>query len=890
MSEKKKMIFRSPVESTQQNVPVRDIYKGMIITKDDRYLKILEIRPVPFTLYTSYQQMQTALMYMDAVAIAPHNFQIITMTLPANMKEQIEDVEEHIRNERYDACIAIGNEYKRALLQAAKTTVTRRYFIVIEHEKTGGYLYRESLDDALIRLNALAESISHALESCELKVVEAPEGNDSLQAAEIIYSFYNRRENGKVSFMERYASLCEKYILSGDKGQEQFYIPPAEYIAPQKMGFMDRKYAVINDIYYTFLYIPSDGYSIEKYAGWLYPFITAYDGVDVSMYYNKVDKEIVQNQIRQNMNWNLAEADDVSSTSMSFDAASLAADSANYLRKGMNDGEDFFWTSVMITVTGSSPYEVDSKISELKRIAQINNLKLAEIQYETEQAFISSLPLGYLDKRIFNKAKRNMLSSGVAGMFPFSTYELNDPKGIQIGYEVSNNSVVSLDLHERDRYSNGNVFVSGISGSGKTYTLLLMALRMRVKNIPVYMIVPEKDHEYWRAVKAVGGQRIILAPESGHCINIMEIRKMNEAANQFLYEEGESVSYLIAKINKVKTFMTMVDPDLSVVEMQYLDSALLKTYLDKGITEDNSSLIDPEHPEQFKESPTLQDLYSTLQNYPDLKRTRTILRTYVKGSYKTFGGQTNVNLDNPFTVISVAKLNDRMLPIVLYIIFDYMMPKITEDSAQKKALFCDEFWKVAKNEAAAADFMKLAKLVRGFGGSLIMATQQLRDFFQVNNGIFGEQIINNCNLKMLLQNEHDDAKNLEKFFNLSSVEVNRILKFRRGTLLLLAGGDKVTVQVKATETEDYLVTTDTERIKRYKSTHNDDYSRKENKVIVRNVSLPELVSTEDDLIYDLEDGTVYEETDDVYDLEDDSRDISEETVFDIEAFSSDDAG
>lgn len=898
---KKKSIFRSPVESTQQNIQIKDIYKGVILTKDDRYVKIVEVQPVPFSLYTPYQQMQTALSYLDTIAILPHNIQIVTMTLPSNMKEQIDDIEYHIKNEKYAACVAIGNEYKRSLINAQETTVTRRFFIVLEHEKTGGYLYRESLDDIVYKLTSLASRVEAALESCDLKVVRPKDNNPSLQAAEILYSFYNRKNNGRAAFMERYLNLCNEYIASGEDGQEQFYIPPAEYIAPSKIAYMDRKYAVINDTYYAFLYIPSKGYRIEAYAGWLYPFINTYDGVDVSMYYSKVDREIIQNQIRQNLSWNLMEAEDATSTTKSFDSASLAASSANYLRQGLNNDEDFFWTSVMITVTGTSPYEVDAKITELKRTASINNMKLADIQYEIEQAFNSSLPLAQLDRQIYNKSKRNMLSSGVASMFPFATYELNDPNGIQIGNEISNNSVVSLDLFERDRYSNGNTFICGTSGAGKTYTLLLMALRMRIKNIPIYIIVPEKDHEYWRAVKAVGGESIILSPGSSHCINIMEIRKMNEAANKMLYEEGESVSFLIAKINKVKTFMKMIDPELTVIESQFLDSALLKTYREKGINEDNTSLIDPNNPDRYKESPTLKDLYNTLRDYPDLKRTRMILRTYVEGSYKSFGGQTNVNLDNPFTVISVANLDESMLPIGLYIAFDYIMPKITEDTTQKKVLICDEFWKVAKNKEAAADFMKLAKLVRGLGGSLIMATQQLTDFFQVGDGIFGEQIINNCKLKMLLQNEQSDAKNLERYFNLSSVEVSRLLKFKPGTLLLLAGGDKVTVNVKATETEDYLVTTNTERIANYQKTHNSDYTRKDSKkkkVKIKNSSLPELVSTEEDVdVYDLEELPVYVDLDDyfeeikddsdfdVYELEDYTLpDKKDEMIYDLEDY------
>lgn len=102
--------------------------------------------------------------------------------------------------------------------------------------------------------------------------------------------------------------------------------------------------------------------------------------------------------------------------------------------------------------------------------------------FREENAFLSSLPLLCLDKKLYERSKRNVLTSGVASCYPFTSYEMSDKDGIMMGVNKANNSLVIVDIFNTKIYKNANIAILGTSGAGKTFTMQLMALRLRRKN------------------------------------------------------------------------------------------------------------------------------------------------------------------------------------------------------------------------------------------------------------------------------------------------------------------------------------------------------------------------------------------------------------------------
>ena len=95
-----------------------------------------------------------------------------------------------------------------------------------------------------------------------------------------------------------------------------------------------------------------------------------------------------------------------------------------------------------------------------------------------------------LEKKLFERSKRNILTTSVASCYPFTSFEMCDDNGILLGVNKHNNSLIIVDIFNSRVYKNANMAILGTSGAGKTFTMQLMALRMRRKNIQVFIIAP----------------------------------------------------------------------------------------------------------------------------------------------------------------------------------------------------------------------------------------------------------------------------------------------------------------------------------------------------------------------------------------------------------------
>ena len=139
-------------------------------------------------------------------------------------------------------------------------------------------------------------------------------------------------------------------------------------------------------------------------------------------------------------------------------------------------------------------------------------------RFRQEQALLSVLPFCKLDKKLFETSKRNMLTSSAASCYPFTSFEMSDENGILLGVNQHNNSLVIVDIFNSRTYKNANMVLLGTSGAGKTFTLQLVALRMRRKGTQVFIIAPLKGHEFLRACNNIGGEFISISPASKQCM------------------------------------------------------------------------------------------------------------------------------------------------------------------------------------------------------------------------------------------------------------------------------------------------------------------------------------------------------------------------------------
>lgn len=541
------------------------------------------------------------------------------------------------------------------------------------------------------------------------------------------------------------------------------------------------------------------------------------------MFLTRQPKERIIQKLGQQLRINRSKIKETSDTNTDFDNLDDAIRSGYFLKDGLSNNEDFYYLNLLLTITASSVEELEWRQAEMKKLLLSQDMDVVTCSFREEQAFLSALPLAVLEKKLYERSKRNVLTLGAASCYPFTSYELCDDNGILFGTNKFNNSLVIIDIFNSQIYKNSNMAILGTSGAGKTFTLQLMALRMRRKGIQVFILAPLKGHEMHRACTNIGGEFIQISPASKNCINVMEIRRVDKSVDDLL--DGPSIerSELAAKIQKLHIFFALLIPDMSHEEKQLLDEALIKTYALKGITHDNSSLEDPENyadPGCYREMPVLGDLYEVLKQSAETKRLANILNRMVNGSASTFNQQTNVSLENKYTVLDISELSGDLLTVGMFIVLDFIWDKAKENRTQEKAIFIDECWQLiggaggingagtTGSHLAAEYVLELFKTIRGYGGSAICATQDLNDFFSLDEGRFGKGIINNSKTKVVLNLEDEEAQRVQSVMHLSEAEVMEITHFERGSGLINTNNNNVTVEFRCSQLEKDLITTD----------------------------------------------------------------------------------
>ena len=797
----------TPLNLLADYVPIEKIENGVIYTRDHRYVKVVEVVPVNFLLRSAQEQRGIIYSFISYLKIAPVKVQFKVLTKRADIDRHMETVRRELEQETDPHCRMLQEDYLRLIQQlGSREAITRRFFLVFEHEELPGTRRGHEEEEAIASLQTAARTASNYLRQCGNTVI-VPENEDEA-ASEILYNILCRKESNEQPFPQKLKRVLTEYLAAGRPLDN---IPSNEFYAPAQVDLTHGRYICIDGVYYAYLMVPSDGYNSQVPAGWLSLIVNAGDGIDLDMFLSRQPKDRMIRKLGQQLRINRSKIKETSDTNTDFDDLDGAIRSGYFLKDGLGNNEDFYYLNLLITITATSVDELEWKCAEMKKLLLSQDMDVQPCSFCQEQAFLSSLPLVSLERSLFERSKRNVLTLGAASCYPFTSYEMCDDNGILLGVNKHNNSLIIVDIFDSRVYKNANIAILGTSGAGKSFSMQLMATRMRRKGIQVFIVAPLKGHEFHRACSNIGGEFIQISPASQNCINVMAIRKVDRSVDEMLDGPGVEKSLLAAKIQRLHIFFSLLIPDMNHEERQLLDDALIRTYAQLGITHDNSTLDDPDYPGQYRTMPVLGDLYEVLKESPDTKRLANIINRLVNGSARTFNQQTNVSLDNKYTVLDISELTGDLLTVGMFVALDFVWDKAKENRTEEKAIFIDECWQLigANSNRLAAEFvLEIFKIIRGYGGSAICATQDINDFFALEDGKYGKGIINNAKTKILLNLEEEEARRVQSILHLSEAEVMEITHFERGSGLISTNNNNVTVEIKCSQLEKELITTD----------------------------------------------------------------------------------
>ena len=575
-------------------------------------------------------------------------------------------------------------------------------------------------------------------------------------------------------------------------------------LAPAYINLKNPKYIEIDNLFYAGLMVVN--YYREQNDLLLKSLIEANINMNISIFYEKQDQYKTIKDLTYHIGNVGVDIKENNTNREDIDIAIYTYNDAKYIRKEMQvNNEDLYFLYIYINIFADNTKDLEYYLNKIEGIIQSKGMLTRRANFREEQLFLSCIPICENNIDIKNSAKRNVLTSSLISTYPFISSSIFDEKGLFIGKNIYNNSLIFVDRYNTEKYKNANMCIFGTSGAGKSFYTKLLILRARLLGIEQFVIDPER--EYVNLTKELNGTEIRIGPSSKTYVNIFDIREES-------LEDGEK-GYLATKISKLIGFFNLIFGELNEEEKAILEEKIIEVYNEKNINFDDVSLFNENKnsiiSKKFKSSldmPILEDFYNILKNDEKTKKFSIKLIPFVKGSLNFFNNYTNVEIDNKLIIADVYELGEENLKYGMYLFTELFWDKIKINRKNKKAIYLDEIWRligVTSNKEVASFIYKIFKTIRKYGGSSVAITQDISDLFSLENGIYGKSILNNSSIKSFFSLEEDNIKILSENINLTEKEKIEIKSLKRGESLMFIGDDHILAKIECSEKEKNIV-------------------------------------------------------------------------------------
>ena len=569
-----------------------------------------------------------------------------------------------------------------------------------------------------------------------------------------------------------------------------------DFISPTYINLKNPKYLEIDEYFYSGIIIVN--YYREYNELILKSLIETNINMNISMFYEKQDTSKTIKELTYNIGNVGVELKQSSENRQDIDIAAFTYNDAKYIRKEIQlNNEEIYFFYIYLNIFSKDKKELEYNLDKIEGILQSKGLQTRRTNFRQEQIFTSCLPLFDNNEDLKQIGKRNILTSGLISTYPFLSSSIVEEKGIYIGNNMYNNSLILIDRYNTNKYKNANMCIFGTSGAGKSFYTKLLILRNTLLGIEQYVIDPER--EYNNISKKLNGTIIKLGPTSENYINIFDIRKES-------IEENEH-GYLATKIGKLIGFFNLIFGELNEEEKAILEEKIIETYKNKKITFNDKSLYKKGKFKTTKDMPILEDLYNNL-NDEKTKKFKIKLIPFIKGSLKFFNNYTNIELNKKLIIADVYELGEENMKFGMYLFVELFWDKIKINRKIKKAIYLDEIWRligVTSNKDVAKFIYKIFKTIRKYGGSSVAITQDISDLFSLENGAYGKSILNNSSIKTFFSLEEENIKVLSQYSNLSEKEKIEIKSLRRGECLTFVGDEHILINIASSDFEKEII-------------------------------------------------------------------------------------
>lgn len=187
-------------DSVQAWLPIKNIVGGVVITRDNRFVKIMEVLPVNIYLKSAIDRQNIISSFAAYLQIAPDDLQMIARTLPADTQAYVEQMQRYAEQEENEACREMIEDNIREIGHGiAGGAMRHRFFLVFQYE-AGMRAKRNTVQAIVQRLNEEADTARRYLDVCELEVLE-PQYSDNF-VLKLLYEILNKKTSQRMHLPE----------------------------------------------------------------------------------------------------------------------------------------------------------------------------------------------------------------------------------------------------------------------------------------------------------------------------------------------------------------------------------------------------------------------------------------------------------------------------------------------------------------------------------------------------------------------------------------------------------------------------------------------------------------------------------------------------------------
>lgn len=470
-----------------------------------------------------------------------------------------------------------------------------------------------------------------------------------------------------------------------------------------------------------------------------------------------VETNITNWQRRQNQSNNF-------SAVVPYDMEQQRKESKEFLDDLTTRDQRMMFAVLTMVHLADSKEQLDSDTETLLTTARKHLCQFSTLTFQQLDGLNTVLPYGL--RKI--DAIRTMTTESTAVFIPFRAQEISHSGGIYYGQNVISKNMI---IANRKHLLNGNSFILGVSGSGKSFTAKREIVNLILSSDDdIILIDPER--EYSSLVKAMGGEIIHISATSPNHINAMDMSK----------DYGDGANPVILKSEFVLSLCEQLigGHNLGAKQKSLIDRCTAGVY--RHYMQNNFQ----------GKPPTLQDFHAELlkQSEPEAQEIALAIELFTSGSLNTFAKPTNVDVNNRLICYDILDLGKQLLPIGMLVVLDSILNRITQNRAKGKNTFIiiDEIYLLFQHEYSANFLFTLWKRVRKYGAFCTGITQNVDDLLQSHTA---RTMLANSEFIVMLNQSSTDRMELAKLLNISDLQLSYITNVDAGNGLIKVGSSLV---------------------------------------------------------------------------------------------------